>query len=86
LALGCRVYSFSDWRAAPTRNTPGVPDLYAFLPQGRGTLWIELKRPGGVLSDEQREFLEACRACGEPMVVGGMAELSATLRDLGVIG
>jgi hypothetical protein len=55
-----------------TRQTPGIPDLFVFLPIGRSNgpiarpryVWIEMKRQGATESDlttEQKEFREFCR-------------------------
>ena len=82
-ALGCRVEVFSENRA--TRNTPGVPDVYAFLPQGRGTFWWEAKATGGTISDGQVEFERRCLMCGQPYVRGGLAELRHFLAGLGIL-
>ena len=82
-ALGCRVEVFSENRA--TRNTPGVPDVYAFLPNGRGTVWWESKRPGGITGPDQRGFEAWCYMCGQPYVRGGVPELRHFLAGLGIL-
>ena len=82
-ALGCRVYTFSEPR--PARVTPGVPDMYAFLPQGRGVFWWEAKAKGGIISDGQAEFERRCLACGQPYVRGGLVELRHFLAGLGIV-
>ena len=82
-ALGCRVEVFSENRA--TRNTPGVPDVYAFLPNGRGTVWWETKVPGGVMRPAQLDFERRCLMCGQPYVRGGLAELCHFLAGLGIL-
>ena len=82
-ALGCRVEVFSENRA--TRNTPGVPDVYAFLPNGRGTVWWEAKVPGGRISYDQYDFEAACLMCGQPYVRGGLAELRHFLAGLEIV-
>ncbi len=43
----------------------GVSDLFLSLPRGgRGGLWIEMKRKGGRVRPEQREFLSNMQALG----------------------
>jgi len=37
---------------------PGSPDIYGFLKDGRA-LYVEVKRPSGRVSPEQKAFLEA---------------------------
>jgi len=53
--LGYDVYDMSQGR--PTRQAPGIPDLYI---RGHGRrVWIEVKRPsGGKVSEHQRAFIE----------------------------
>jgi hypothetical protein len=64
-----------------TMQTPGIPDLMAFLPT-RGEpgrflfLFIECKRPGGRMSAEQKDFRALCLAAGVEHVVG---DLDATI-------
>lgn len=41
----------------------GTPDLVFLLDAGR-TAWLELKAKSGVLSPEQEDFRDACRALG----------------------
>ena len=82
-AMGARVYVFSENR--PTRNAPGTPDVYGFLPNGRGTVWWESKGPRTVTTPAQVEFEAACLACGQPYVRGTVADLAHFLRGLGII-
>lgn len=43
----------------------GVADLFLSVPRGgRGGLWIEMKRKGGRVRPEQREFLSNMQALG----------------------
>lgn len=46
----------------------GVADLCFMLPGGRAG-WLEMKKPGGVLSATQKEFRERCRSLGHPYEV-----------------
>ena len=53
----------------------GVADLFLSVPRGgRGGLWIEMKRKGGRVRPEQREFLEKMRDLGYDGVVCHGAE------------
>ena len=82
-AMGCACYVFSESRA--TRITPGIPDVLFFLPNGRGMAWWEAKTIDGVVSEAQFGFEEHCLRCGQPYVRGGLPELTAFLRGLGII-
>jgi hypothetical protein len=67
-----------------TGQTPGLPDLYAFLPLRvdvpmRG-VWIEVKAAGGKLRPEQRLFMEMCHAAGVPHILGGVDQVVAYLQ------
>jgi hypothetical protein len=100
--VGFAVYTLGTRRARPdgealdddearrrvfsTRQTPGIPDLYAL--QGRAgaavaAVWIECKRPGGdpvkKLSQPQAEFRELCRANRVEHIAGGVEEVNAWL-------
>ncbi len=46
----------------------GVPDLSLTLPDGRSA-FLEVKRPGGRLSPEQKAFLEQCVVNGIPYAI-----------------
>jgi hypothetical protein len=46
----------------------GVSDLELMLPLGK-VLFIELKRPGGVQSKEQKEFAKLCDALMHEYVI-----------------
>ena len=52
--LGFVVSDFSQPRA--TMQTPGIPDLFLTHPAKRFTCWVEVKRPGGTLSDNQKTW------------------------------
>jgi hypothetical protein len=61
-----------------TMQTPGIGDLYGFLPPPRYNpavttwtdVWVEAKAPGGRASDEQKEFRSFCLQAGTPHVLG----------------
>ena len=58
-----------------TMQTPGVPDLLAFLPrggEGRRQVWIEVKAVDGRLSPAQRAFRDHCREAGVDHVWGSL--------------
>lgn len=80
-AHGGVVASLSQPRAS--MQTPGIADLYVFLPRRRRTVWWETKRPGGKQSKEQIEFERLCRACGHDYGLGGPAEVETYLRSIG---
>ena len=46
--------------------TPGVPDL--FVPELR--LWIEMKKPGGKLSEAQKDMIEYLTRIGHTVIIG----------------
>ena len=66
-----------------TGQTPGVPDLWAFLPahaaQPARAIWIEVKATGGRLRPEQVEFRERCLTSGVSHLVGGLDTVIAFL-------
>lgn len=80
-----------------TRQTPGIPDVLAFLPAKRGyrdeqdlptfvgplLLFWEAKAPGGRLSPEQKAFQLHCQTAGIPHVVGDLDALIAWLCERG---
>jgi hypothetical protein len=47
---------------------PGTPDRVALFPGGL-TLWVEQKRPGGVLSPDQIAWHEWAERCGHRVAV-----------------
>lgn len=57
-----------------TRQTPGVPDLYAAIPTGRYAvpIWIEVKSSTGRLRPAQITFRDACARAGHAHLVGGV--------------
>ena len=92
--LGAEVYVLGTTRKRGdhpgTVMTPGLPDLYAFLPMGPPPaavtpwpLWIEVKAPGGRLSLEQRGFRTWCELSGHRHFSGTAEDLLRYLRGLG---
>jgi hypothetical protein len=55
-------------------TVPGFPDIHGMLTGGRA-FWIEVKRPGGVVSDDQKDFLAKVKAGG------GIAGLAYSVDD-----
>ena len=100
-ALGAAVYTFgtrrSRGKACPrcgtfvpedqgTRQTPGIPDVLAFLrhpaaqPGPHAPLWWEVKRAaGGVVSPAQQAFRDQCINANVWHVVGSLDDLLAWL-------
>ncbi len=86
-SLGATVYRLGvsrragDWQG--TMQTPGLPDVMAFLPH-RGSpvrtfvCW-EVKAPGGRLRPEQLEFQARCFDAGVAHVAGDLTALMAWL-------
>jgi len=65
-----------------TRQTPGLPDVIAFLPvrpAAKRMLIVEAKAPGGRLRPQQKLFRECCQASSVDHVVGGLDEVIAWL-------
>lgn len=91
--VGCSVWILGTTRPRGdfrgTCQSPGWPDVGAFLPNGGGFLWVEVKAPGGRLRPEQREFRELCLLCKSPFgvhhVVGGLDAVIAYLVRLGLL-
>ena len=95
-SLGASVYvlghpSPSDGRRYHgTGQTPGIPDLYAFLPRRPGvapaeTLWIEVKRQGGAVRPAQRVFEAECWEAGQFHILGTLDDVQSWLRDEGYL-
>lgn len=61
-------------RHGSTRQTPGLPDLYAQHPAW-GPLWLEVKRPGGKLAPAQEAFQR------DEVAAGGFAVTVFSERD-----
>jgi hypothetical protein len=92
-ALGCPVWTLGTHRRRGdyhgTMQSPGLPDLLAFLPLDTGLLCIEVKAKGGRLRPEQEVFRNACLACESPWqvhhVVGGLDTVIGYLMSLGLL-
>jgi hypothetical protein len=91
--VGCQAWTLGTTRRRGdhhgTMQTPGLPDLLAFLPRGLGLLCIEVKAPKGRLRPEQEVFRNAALACEAPYmvhhVVGGLDAVIAYLISLGLL-
>lgn len=96
--LGGQVYTMGTTRRngdfAGTMQTPGIPDVMAFLPERdspypaaptsrRLLLFIEVKARGGRLRPEQIAFRERCVAAGVAHVVGDLDDVIAWLVEHG---
>lgn len=85
-SLGFVVTSFDQgYRPdGSTRQTVGVPDLFATHPKLSISLWVEVKRPGGKASAAQREWHRTAREAGNLVVVAESAvEVVDYLREHG---
>lgn len=72
---GKSFYRFND--------TAGVSDIVGLIPPAGRFLAIEVKRPGGRPTEQQRQWLDAVRAAGGVgLVVTGLDDLRLQLRGL----
>ena len=95
-ALGAKVYvlghgSPNDGRRhRGTGQTPGLPDLFCFLPPRgdapRLALWIECKAKGGKVRDEQRAFAKLCTDAMVDHIVGTLDDVIGWLIRHGYCG
>lgn len=95
LSIGGDVYVLGTKRKKGdhqgTMQTPGISDLYGFLPPPRyrpsvttwSDLWVEVKREKGEPSEEQVTFRERCIRAGTPHVMGTANAFIAYLIDGG---
>jgi hypothetical protein len=87
---GCLIINFSQSRAS--RQTAGIPDTKVYHPTaaravggvGGMTWWHEWKTAGGRVSAAQRAFHTMARACGEVVIVGGVAAVWEQLERVGL--
>ncbi len=99
-SLGAKVYVLGTVRAKGdhpgTRQTPGLPDVEAFIPvrgaesvpgevRQRMFLKWECKAVGGRLRPEQREYQELCAGAHVAHVVGTFDALIAWLAARGFV-
>jgi len=91
-AIGARVYVLGTVRRRGdhpgTMQTPGIPDVFAFLPKREGRrrpLWWEVKAVEGRLRLEQIEFQALCGESDLDHVVGPFDALIAWLVGLGYV-
>jgi hypothetical protein len=99
--IGARVYVLGTRRPRGTRcpscgtfvaahpgtcQTPGLPDLVAFLPRPPlNAVFIEQKRGGGRLSPDQEAFRQCCRSAGVAHLVGTRDDIVAALTHAGYL-
>ena len=94
--VGAAVYKIGTKRKKTdhqgTMQTPGIPDLLAFveIPKGRWSpelvqLWIEVKRPGETPSEDQDAFTANAVMAGCEHVTGGVDEVVDWLKARGVV-
>ena len=100
VCIGATVYTLGTVRRRGdhpgTMQTPGLPDVLAFLPQpwprmstgvraGVVLLVVEVKAAGGRLSDPQREFHTLCDRAGVAYVVGDLDAVIGWLQQHGYL-
>ena len=91
--VGAKVYVSGTTRRKGdhpgTMQTPGIPDLEAFLPARNGwprrLLKVEVKAPGGRLSAEQAEYRDLCLDASVAHIVGGLDDVLAWLMREGYV-
>jgi hypothetical protein len=91
--VGCQAWTLGTHRRRGdyqgTNQSPGLPDVLAFLPKGGGLLCVEVKAKGGRLRPEQETYRNACLACEAPWqvhhVVGGQDAVIAYLIGVGLL-
>ena len=65
------------------KQLKGLPDLYA-TKRGYGSLWVEVKAPGGKVNDKQSRWMAETRAAGVPCIVADSVDAVETvLRHMG---
>ncbi|MFN7341536.1 MAG: hypothetical protein ACK5VI_10715 [Opitutia bacterium] len=85
--IGAKVYWLSQ--ARHTQQTPGVPDLFAFVKVGGEIvpLWIEAKRNHRKAAErpEQIVFRLLCKLAGAEHIVGTLEDVQCWLSHKGLI-
>lgn len=89
--VGAEVYVLGTVRpkgdTPGTRQSKGLPDVYAFLPPRHVTcwvtLWVEVKSEGGKLRPEQETFRELCLWASHHYIVGGLEDVTLYLQRFG---
>lgn len=80
-SIGAKVYVSGTHRRREdfqgTMQTPGIPDIEAFIPNrcgigGYRLLKVEVKRIGGRLRPEQQEYQQLCDQASVAHVVGNL--------------
>lgn len=79
-AYGCVVYSLSQKRA--TKQSPGIPDLFLFVPVSIGNAWFEVKIEGGDVRPDQRDFADRCALYGSHYACGDLRAAKDFLVDI----
>jgi hypothetical protein len=80
-AIGCDVSSTQQTRES--RQTIGIPDLYATHEAWGVAAWIEVKRPGEKPTKAQHEWHERTRASGVAVLV--VTSAADALRQFGAL-
>ena len=93
--LGASVYIIGTKRRKGdyqgTMQTPGIPDLYVFMPVPNTCepcfvdVWIEVKAPKGRASEAQQAFQQHCANADVRHLVGGIDVVTEWLRKWGWI-
>ena len=91
--VGAAVYKIGTKRKKGdhqgTMQTPGIPDLVAFVTVPcllrPVQLWVEVKRPGGTMSEAQWAFWRNARDAFCEHVTGGVDEVLDWLVERGVV-
>lgn len=93
-SIGAKVYVSGTVRRrgdfAGTMQTPGIPDVEAFLPpRGSCGLWrllkVEVKRVGGQMRPEQAEYRDLCARANVVHIVGPLDAVIAWLASEGYV-
>ena len=99
-SVGAKVYKIGTKRKKSdhqgTMQTPGIPDLCAFVNVQRDVgwsqpgmatvqIWIEVKRPGETMSEDQMMFCWNALRAGVNHIVGGVDEVLDWLKARGVV-